>query len=123
MQLLSCHIAVAGDDHNIVVREHDTAVTYPELLVLQALHGSENIRHLNDVGDVDRETEEERQRLMNLYGGEIVRQVFPVAHQDLPEMDRRLRRQRDVPKELAEGNETEEPEHHRARRAGRQQHE
>ena len=106
MQLLSCHVCIGGDDDNIVVKDHDTAVTFPELLILKALHGDESVRSITDLGDVERDPEEERQRLLNLYGAEIVRQVFPVAHQELPEMDKRLRRQAAVPAELRE----DEPE-------------
>jgi hypothetical protein len=91
MQLLSCRIAVAGDDLNVVVREHDTAVTYPELLVIKALHGSESVREVEDVGDVDRSPEEERDRLKSIYGNEIVRQVFPGEHQPVPTQDTRMR--------------------------------
>lgn len=93
MQLLSCHIAVAGDDQNIVVREFDTAVTYPELLILKSLHGAENVRHVADAGDVERDNDDERNRLREIYGGEIVKQVFPGDHTPLPEVDRRMRKQ------------------------------
>lgn len=89
MQLLSCYIAVAGDDHSIVVRSDDTAVTYPELLVLRALHGSESVRNVADFGDVEREPADERERLANIYGRAIVDHVFPGEHTQLPEEERR----------------------------------
>ena len=92
MQLLSCHIAVAGDDANIVVRDYDTAVTYPELLLLKALHGSENVRHIADAGDVERGNDEERSRLRELYGETILKQVFPGDFTELPEHDRKMRK-------------------------------
>ena len=95
MQLLSCRVAVAGDDLNVVVREHDTAVTYPELLVLKALHGSESVRDIEDAGDVDRDPTEERERLVMIYGREVVRQVFPGDHQPLPAQDVRRRKSED----------------------------
>lgn len=91
MQLLSCRIAVAGDDLNVVVREYDTAVTYPELLVIKALHGSESVRDIEDAGDVDRSPEEERDRLKSIYGQEIVKQVFPGEYQPVPTQDTRMR--------------------------------
>jgi hypothetical protein len=96
MQLLSCRVAVAGDDLNVVVREHDTAVTYPEMLVLKALHGSESVRDIEDAGDVDRDPAEERERLSMIYGREVVRQVFPGDHQPLPTQDLRRRKAADV---------------------------
>lgn len=92
MQTLSCAIAVAGDDHSIVRREYDTAVTFPELLILKALHGPENVRDIADAGDVSRDPDDERQRLRSLYGHAIVMQVFPGEHTPLPEYDQRMRR-------------------------------
>lgn len=100
MQMLSCHVCVGGDDDNIVVKDHDGAVTFPELLILKALHGDESVRNIVDKGDVERESDEERQRLVGLYGAEIVKQVFPVQHQELPELDRRLRKLSETPVEL-----------------------
>jgi len=104
MQLLSCHIAVAGDDHNVVVRDHDTAVTYPELLVLRALHGGESVRHVADAGDVERDPADERERLANIYGREIVNHVFPGEHTQLPVEDRKMR-----PKKAAPADDVLEP--------------
>jgi len=94
MQLLSCSIALGGDDHSVVFREYDTAITFPELLVLKALHGGENIRNIKDAGEVERDSDEERQRLLALYGIEVMKQVFPVEHQPLPEHDARMKRER-----------------------------
>lgn len=95
MQMLSCAIAVAGDDHSIVRREHDTAVTFPELLILKALHGSESVRDIADAGVVSRDPDDERQRLRSLYGAQIVMQVFPGEHTALPEFDPRMRRKQE----------------------------
>lgn len=104
MQMLSCAVAVAGDDHSIVRREYDTAVTFPELLILKALHGPENVRDIADAGDVSRDPDDERQRLRSLYGHTIVAQVFPGEHTQLPEYDQRMRR-----KKAAEQAEQAEP--------------
>ena len=104
MQLLSCHLAVAGDDRNIVHRDYDTAVTYPELLVLRALHGSESVREVADFGDVERDPAEERQRLINIYGRQIVDHVFPGEHTQLPEEERR-RVKKPAPEKKAEAEE------------------
>jgi hypothetical protein len=104
MQMLSCAIAVGGDDHSIVRREYDTAVTFPELLILKALHGSESVRDIADAGDVSRDPADERERLRSLYGNAIVMQVFPGEHTALPEFDQRMRR-----KQQAEAKAAEEP--------------
>lgn len=117
MQLLSCQVSVAGDDDCIVVKDHDTAVTFPELLVLKALHGEESVRNVAEVGDIERDPEEERQRLQGIYGAEIVRQVFPVMHQALPEADQRMRRAAAevIPKELQEDEQPPAAERHATR--------
>jgi hypothetical protein len=90
MQLLSCYLVIGGDDNSVVVRDHDTAVTYPEMLVLKALHGGENVRQLEDIGAVERDSDAERSRLSELYGEGIVRQTFP-GHGDLPERDGKIK--------------------------------
>jgi hypothetical protein len=90
MQLLSCHIAIAGDDNSIVVRDIDNPVTYPEMLVLKALHGGEHVRHVEDVGEVERDNETERARLNEIYGLDIVRQCFPGVG-DIPEKDAKIK--------------------------------
>jgi len=124
MQMLSCAIAVGGDDHSIVRREYDTAVTFPELLILKALHGPENVRDIADAGDVARDPDDERERLRSLYGNAIVMQVFPGEHTALPEHDQRMRRKQQAeakaeepveepPEELREG-----PAHPRGKRNG-----
>jgi hypothetical protein len=99
MQLLSCYISIAGDDDQIVVREHDSAVTFPEMLILKALHGGDSVRNIKDAGEVERDSDEERQRLIALYGYEIVKQVFPGEHTALPEHDARMKRERAKEKE------------------------
>jgi hypothetical protein len=90
MQLLSCHIAIAGDDNSIIVRDTDNPVTYPEMLVLKALHGGEHVRHIEDIGEVERDNEEERARLNEIYGLDIVRQCFPGVG-DVPEKDAKIK--------------------------------
>lgn len=90
MQMLSAYIAVAGDDANVVHRNYDTAITFPEMLILRTLHGSENIRRVLDVGYIERDSEEERSRLMNIYGHAIVKQLFPMDYQELPMGDSRI---------------------------------
>ena len=93
MQLLSAYIAVAGDDQNVVVREYDTAITFPEMLVLKVLHGSEHVRNIKDAGDVERDPMEERARLSELYGADLIKQVFPGEYTPVPTEDPRRKRE------------------------------
>ena len=94
MQLLSAYVSVGGDDLNVVVREYDTAITFPEMLILKALHGPESVRRITDVGDVDRDPDEERARLQSIYGGAVIQMVFPGSHTPLPTEDPRRSRVR-----------------------------
>lgn len=77
IQLISCRINIGGDRNNVVVRGPDRPVTFPEALVLQALHGgSDHVHSLVDVGSEERDISEEFERLVLTYGG-IVRSLFP----------------------------------------------
>lgn len=90
MQLLSCEIVLGGDDKNTVVRGPSAPVTYPEMLVIAAIHGKEHVRDIRYVGEDDRENAEERDRLARIYGEQVVARVFPGDHVPLPEGDPRL---------------------------------
>lgn len=90
MQLLTCDIALAGDLTSIVHRGEDEPVSFPELLILQNLHGKESIRNVAQVREEDRDSATERQRLVSLYGN-AVHQVFPAEYQELPVADFRIR--------------------------------
>lgn len=83
-QLLICEIALAGDIRNVVARGFDNPVTYPELLVLQFLHGDEAVSNVYDIGAADRPNEEEFLRLKQTYGN-IVTTLFPGVRTVLPE--------------------------------------
>lgn len=96
MQLLSCHIAIAGDDNSIVVRDIDNPVTYPEMLVLKVLHGAEHVRHVEAIGEIERDSDEERSRLNELYGVSVVSQTFP-GITSLPEHDPKVRTRKAKP--------------------------
>ena len=63
-QLLTCHVALAGDITQVVHRHAHAPVTYPELIVLQFLHGETAVTEIFDCGRTeDRTAAEEIQRL------------------------------------------------------------
>jgi hypothetical protein len=79
-QLLTVDIALGGDILNVVSRHEFSAVTYPELILLQYLHGGEQwTTNIHDCGYVEREDGEERKRLIETYGAEPVGKVFAGA--------------------------------------------
>lgn len=78
-QLLGCHIALAGDPRAVVSRGTDLsdAVTYPEVMVLQQVHGYDAITDIHEVGwTEDRVASDERRRLVGLYTEQPVNDVF-----------------------------------------------
>lgn len=84
-QLLGCEINVGGDRDNTVVRDQFDPVTYPEYLVLQALHGGAD--HVHDavvVGEADIDPAAERDRLALKYGADLAMGLFPGALAMLP---------------------------------------
>lgn len=76
-QLVSAFVNLAGDRDNVVVKGATEAITFPEALVLRAIHGGdEHVYDLVVVGSVQRSMAEEYERLQNIYGS-IVQKVFP----------------------------------------------
>jgi len=76
-QKLICSIALQGSNESVVVRSLGEEITYPELLVIKALHGGGAVMDVLETGYTeDREHEDERKRLMALYGDRVVQEVF-----------------------------------------------
>jgi hypothetical protein len=84
-QLLSCNVAQGGEQNCIVHRGPDDPVTYPELVLLQFIHGGAAVTDAKAVGWVDRHPKEERERLTLLYRDQVVNAVYPGAVSRLPE--------------------------------------
>jgi hypothetical protein len=84
-QLLECHVALAGDILNVVHRHMHNPITFPELLVLQYIHGETAITDIFAAGEVNREESAEYQRLVETYGAVLIRErLFPGAGTRLP---------------------------------------
>lgn len=89
-QLLVCDVALAGDIRNVVHRGVDDPVTYPERLVLEFLHGPSTVTDIREVGFVERDEAEERNRLARIYGAKTIQQLFPGVASALPAQDKRV---------------------------------
>jgi hypothetical protein len=84
-QLLTCSIALAGDLGNVVVRGDWKPITYPELIVLEFVHGENAITDVFECGYTEeREPREEKERLMIVYGKGLADQLFPGHAIQLP---------------------------------------
>jgi len=97
-QLLSCYVHLGGERGNVVFRGKSMPVTYPETLLLQAIHGGqEHVHSLIAIGEVERTHEEEFMRLQERYGA-IVKTAFPTlaGRVSLPEKDDSVPTQEEV---------------------------
>lgn len=87
-QLLGVEINIGGDRDNTVVKDRFDPVTFPEYLVLQALHGGpDHVHSAVVVGHSERPSPVEKERLALKYGGDLVSALFPGAMATLPEGD------------------------------------
>jgi hypothetical protein len=86
-QLLRCSVALAGDPEQVVVRHRGRPIVFPELIVLQHLHGEDAIQDVHVVGEWDATQAEVLERLRLTYGDKAVQEVFPGARPRLPLAD------------------------------------
>jgi hypothetical protein len=90
-QLIECMVALGGDEQQIVHRGGLFAVTYPELIVLQFVHGDEAVTDAYEQGTVERENADELARLRAIYSKKVCQDIFPGANPRLPPADSRIR--------------------------------
>ena len=83
-QLLRCMVALGGDEGNKIYRDRSRPIVFPELPVLQFMHGQEAVSEIHVVGTWDASNDEVLQRLQVLYTPETVAEVFPGARPRLP---------------------------------------
>jgi len=86
-QLLRCSVALAGDREQVVVRGRHDPILFPELIVLQYMHGEDAITDVHVVGTCEMAVEEAWTRLLTMYGDEPVKAVFRGARPSVPKMD------------------------------------
>jgi hypothetical protein len=77
IQYCTCKINLAGQNcHTVIYGEHNP-VTWPEVQVLQAMHGDENVMDIMPVGVGEVWPTQEKNRLAGIYGHRIVEACFP----------------------------------------------
>jgi hypothetical protein len=84
MDFVACKIALGGDSNNVIHRGPDAPVSWPEIRVLQHLHGEDNVFDCEYVGEEPATSQAEKMRLLGLYGSEAVNICYPGAR---PMMD------------------------------------
>jgi hypothetical protein len=85
--LLRCMVALGGDNGNTVYRHRGRPIVFPELPILQFLHGGEAVTEVYVVGTWETNNAEVLARLDQIYTPEIVREVYPGARPNLPLSD------------------------------------
>lgn len=86
MDWISCKIALGGDSMNVMYRGPDRPVSWPEVRVLQLLHGEANVFDCDFLHSENSNVQMEKMRLLGLYGAEPVNLVYPGARPSM-EMD------------------------------------
>jgi hypothetical protein len=84
MDFVACKIALGGDSNNVIYRGPDVPVSWPEIRVLQSLHGEDNVFDCEFVRTEPGTSQAEKMRLLGLYGSEAVNGCYPGAR---PMMD------------------------------------
>lgn len=75
--LCACMIDIADEKTNVLARGEENPVPWPEILVLQAIHGEQAIFDIRPVALGSRETPaREKERMMSIYGRDMVESVY-----------------------------------------------
>lgn len=85
--LLRCVVALGGDQGTQVYRDRTRPIVFPELPILQFLHGEEAVSEIHVVGQWNAPNDEVLLRLQTIYAPEVIQAVFPGARPRLPLSD------------------------------------
>jgi hypothetical protein len=85
--LLRCMVALGGDQGNQVYRHRGRPIVFPELPILQFIHGEEAITEIYVVGVAEMTNDEVLTRLQTIYQPETVQAVYPGNRPRLPLSD------------------------------------
>lgn len=77
MDMVSCKVQLGADPGNVAVRGPFEPVSWPEVSILQSIHGEESVYDIEFVSVVKTTAVEEKSRLVGIYGKDAVDLVFP----------------------------------------------
>jgi len=83
-QLLKCSIMLAGSRDSVVYRGEHNPLSYPEILIMQFMHGDDAVNEIEEVGSLSMSNTDLLHHLRMTYPSEAVNQVFPGARPTLP---------------------------------------
>ena len=87
MHFCRADIAIGGDRNNIFHAGEFAPVSWPEILLLQYVHGDDAIDQVEPFVQVPQSSKAERQRLIFKYGEPVVLEIFarqPIAQMEAP---------------------------------------
>lgn len=76
MHFCTARVNIGNDRDNVAVLSENEPVSWPEILILQHVHGQEAISEVEPFATVEQGSREERQRLVEKYGEHVVTVVF-----------------------------------------------
>ena len=81
MEYANTEILIGGSLENTVIKE----VSAPEIAVLRAIHGDDAlVNTVKSRSDASVDVRSERERLTKVYGGEVLKKLFPGALSVIP---------------------------------------
>lgn len=83
-QLLSARIQLAGSKDSVVYRGAFTPLSYPEILLMQYMHGDDAVSEVEEVGTLSMSNNDLLHHLRMTYPLEAVDRCFPGARPNLP---------------------------------------
>jgi hypothetical protein len=79
MDYVTAKIALGGDQMHIMCRGLDNPVSWPEVRILQHLHGDDCVFDCDFVRSEPSNVQMEKMRLVGVYGAEVVNLIYPGA--------------------------------------------
>jgi hypothetical protein len=86
MDFVTAKIALGGDPAHVMCRGAERPVSWPEIRVLQSLHGEANVFDCDFVRSEPSTAQMEKMRLLGIYGKDAIDVVYPGAR-PMMEMD------------------------------------
>lgn len=84
MDYVTAKVALGGDAQNVMYRGRDRPLSWPEVRVIQEIHGQDSVYDADFLYERQENAYAEKLRLLGIYGAEVVNSVYPGAR---PAMD------------------------------------
>lgn len=79
MDYVTAKVMLGGDAQNVMYRGRDRALSWPEVRVIQEIHGQDSVYDADFTYERQENAQAEKMRLLGLYGSEVVNSVYPGA--------------------------------------------